>query len=59
VHLEEGAVTLNQAYSLVAPVQAQIWTGVTMAGELDALELRDAAGHSLPSRPAVKAELVA
>ena len=47
VHLEEGAVTLNQAYTLAAPVQAQTWAGVTMAGELDALELRDATGHTI------------
>lgn len=47
VHLEEGAVTLNQAYAQGAPVQAQTWSGVTMAGELDVLELRDAAGHTI------------
>jgi hypothetical protein len=47
VHLEEGAVTLNQAYAQGAPVQAQTWAGVTMAGELDMLELRDATGHTI------------
>ena len=46
-HLEEGAVLLDQAYAQGAPVQAQTWAGVTMVGELDALELRDAAGRTL------------
>lgn len=47
-HLEEGAVTLNQAYSIGGPpVKAQTWAGVTMAGELDVLELRNAAGHTI------------
>jgi hypothetical protein len=46
-HLEEGAVTLDQAYAQGAPVQAQTWAGVTMAGELDVLELRDAAGRTI------------
>lgn len=47
VHLEEGAVTLNQAYAQGAPVQSQTWAGITMVGELDVLELRDAAGHTI------------
>ncbi|MEY4199707.1 MAG: hypothetical protein RLZZ265_1447 [Verrucomicrobiota bacterium] len=47
VHLEEGAVTLNQAYAQGAPVQAQTWAGVTMVGELDVLELRDATGRTI------------
>ena len=48
VHLEEGAVVLNQAYSIGGPpVKAQTWAGVTMVGELDALELRDAGGHTI------------
>ncbi len=46
-HLEEGAVLLDQAYAQGAPVQAQTWAGVTLVGELDALELRDAAGRTL------------
>jgi len=46
VHLEEGAVTLSQAYAQGAPVQAQTWAGITMVGELDVLELRDATGHT-------------
>ena len=47
-HLEEGAVLLNQAYSIGGPpVQAQTWAGVTMVGELDVLELRDATGHTI------------
>ena len=47
-HLVEGAVTLNQAYSIGGPpVKAQTWAGVTMVGELDVLELRSAAGHTL------------
>ena len=47
-HLEEGAVTLNQSYSIGGPpVKAQTWAGVTMVGELDVLELRDATGHTL------------
>jgi hypothetical protein len=46
-HLEEGAVTLNQAYAQGAPVQAQTWAGITMVGELDVLELRDATGHTI------------
>ena len=48
VHLEEGAVVLNQAYSIGGPpVKAQTWAGVTMVGELDVLELRDATGHTI------------
>jgi hypothetical protein len=47
LHLEEGAVTLNQAYAQGAPVQAQTWAGITMVGELDVLELRDATGHTI------------
>ncbi|MEN9575296.1 MAG: hypothetical protein RL514_3151 [Verrucomicrobiota bacterium] len=48
VHLVEGAVTLNQAYSIGGPpVKAQTWAGVTMVGELDGLELRDATGHTI------------
>lgn len=48
VHLEEGAVVLNQSYSLGGPpVKAQTWSGVTMVGELDVLELRDADGHTI------------
>lgn len=47
VHLEEGAVVLNQAYIQGAPVQAQTWAGVTMVGELDVLELRDATGRTI------------
>lgn len=46
-HLEEGAVTLNQAYAQGAPVQAQTWAGITMVGELDLLELRDATGRTI------------
>lgn len=47
-HLEEGAVTLNLAYSIGGPpVKAQTWAGVTMAGELDVLELRDATGRTI------------
>ena len=47
-HLEEGAVTLNQSYSIGGPpVKAQTWSGVTMVGELDVLELRDATGHTI------------
>jgi hypothetical protein len=40
-------VTLNQAYAQGAPVQAQTWAGITMVGELDVLELRDATGHTI------------
>ena len=47
VHLEEGAVTLSKAYAQGAPVQAQTWAGITMVGELDVLELRDATGHTI------------
>ncbi len=47
-HREEGAVILNQAYSIGGPpVKAQTWAGVTMVGELDVLELRDATGHTI------------
>ena len=47
-HLEEGALLLNQTYSIGGPpVEAQTWAGVTMVGELDALELRNATGHTL------------
>jgi hypothetical protein len=47
-HLEEGALLLNQTYSIGGPpVKAQTWAGVTMVGELDALELRNATGHTL------------
>ena len=39
---------LNQTYSIGGPpVKAQTWAGVTMVGELDALELCNATGHTL------------
>ena len=47
--LREGAVQQEKPFvpGAAGDITAQTWTGITMVGELDRLELRNAAGHTL------------
>ena len=48
VHGEGRRGGLEPAYGIGGlPVKAQTWAGVTMVGELDVLELRDATRHTV------------
>ena len=50
IFLEEGAVQLTQTYSAPTPgatIAQATWNGVTMVGELDTIELRDADGRTI------------
>ena len=47
--LREGAVQQDKPFvpGVAGDITAQTWTGITMVGELDRLELRTADGHTL------------
>lgn len=49
LHLQEGAVQQNKPFTPGAhnTVTAQTWTGITMVGELDVLELRNSSGTTV------------
>lgn len=49
LHLKEGAVEQTQPFTPGEEdaVTAQTWTGITMVGELDVLELRDGDGKTV------------